>query len=91
MYASNPTRHDSFFIENNLKTVTNSAVTEQTISVTHHLLLPSLVLNVGHAALISPRGHAVTCSITCPLLGRLPDVCNHAVGRANPVMTQTVN
>lgn len=61
------------------------------ISVTRRLLLPSPVLNMGHGALISPRGHAVTCSITCPLLGKLPDVCDHAVGRANPVMTQTVN
>lgn len=40
-----------------------------------------------------PQGdvRAVTCSITCPLLGRLPDVCDRAVGRANPALTQTVN
>lgn len=60
-------------------------------SVTAHLLLPRLVFNMGHGALIFPKGRGVTCSITCPLLGELPDVCDHAVGRANPVMTQTVN
>ena len=58
-----------------------------TFPVARHLLLRSLV----HAALISPRGHAVTCSVACPLLGKPPNVCDHGVGRANPVMTQTVN
>lgn len=61
------------------------------ISATSNLSFSCLVLNMGHGALIFPRGHAVTCSITCPLLGKLPDICDHAVGRANPVMTQTVN
>lgn len=61
------------------------------ISVTSHLSFSCLVLNMGHGALIFPRGHAVTCSITCPLLGKFPDICDHTVGRANPVMTQTVN
>lgn len=92
--VSNPTIHDLFFIEKYLKTVTNATVTSflvNSISVICHLLLPSLVLNMGHRALIFPRGDAVTCSITCSLLGKLPDVCGYAVGRANPVMTQTVN
>lgn len=91
MCASNPTSHDLFYIEKYLKTDTYQNISVNSISVTHHLLLPSLVLNMGHGALIFPRGHAVTCSITCPLLGKLPDVYDHAVGRANPVMTQTVN
>ncbi len=91
MCASNPTSHDLFFIEKYLKADTKQSFSLNSISVTHHLLLPSLVLNMGHGALIFPRGHVVTCSITCPLLGKLPDVYDHAVGRANPVMTQTVN
>lgn len=61
------------------------------ICVTHYLLLPDIVLNMVHWALICPGGHAVTFSITCSLLGKLPGVCGHAVGRANPVMTETVN
>lgn len=61
------------------------------ISATCNLLLPIRVLIMGHGALIFPRGHAVTCSITCSLLGKLPDICDHAVGSANPVTTQTLN
>jgi len=61
------------------------------VSVTFFLLFPSPVLDMECGVLILPKRHAVTCSITCPLLGTLPDVCDHAVDRTNPVMTQTVN
>lgn len=64
---------------------------ELSLSVPLYLLSSGLVFNVGHGALILPRGHAVTCSITCPLLGTLPNVCDHAVDRTNPVMTETLN
>lgn len=59
--------------------------------VTRYLLLPDYVLNMVHGALICPGGHAVTFSITCSLLGKLPGVSGHAVGRANRVMRETVN
>lgn len=60
------------------------------IPVTCNLLLPSTLYGTQSTNL--PQGtYFVTFSITCSLLGKLPGICDHAVGRANPVMTQTVN
>lgn len=44
-----------------------------------------------HMTVISPRRHALTFSITCSLQRKLPGECNHAAGRANPLMTQSLN
>lgn len=44
-----------------------------------------------HMTIICPRRHALTFSITCSLQHKLPGECNHAAGRANPLMTQSLN
>lgn len=44
-----------------------------------------------HMTVISPKRHALTFSITCSLQRKLPGECNHAAGRANPLMTQSLN
>lgn len=42
-------------------------------------------------ALIFPRAHAVTFSITSSLQSLLPGVCDHTAGRANPIMTASID
>lgn len=42
-------------------------------------------------ALIFPRAHVVTFSITSSLQSQLPGVCDHTAGRANPIMTASID
>lgn len=67
------------------------ALSADVVSRTLHLMLPALFLNMVRKAIIFPRANAVTFSITSSLQRQLPGVCDHTAGRANPIMTSSID